>query len=245
MDIPKQPSHLNFRSHRWPLVAEALYLLAASGISVRFELQRLLAQRRGIGARAGSIRRLFEQDLLEAGLIQSQVLPTFRRHRLTVVRLTPRGRDLCAGFGWPLAESEWERMLARHSADSQPRHTGAVLTFVHHARLRGWKTQALPPLDSPVFFPDVLVEKDGRQMYVEVELGSRKLPKWRNMQAAQGFVALCAKTPDSRRSLIQECRRVNAAGLATDLASLFQSAREKDFGPLWIEEFGYTDKNRR
>ncbi len=65
-------------------------------------------------------------------------------------------------------------------------------------------------MDSPVFFPDVLVEKDGRKIYVEVELGTRKEQKWRNMQAAQGFVALCARTPASHCSLVRERRNMDA-----------------------------------
>ncbi len=102
---------------------------------------------------------------------------------------------------------------------------------------RGWAVQVLPQVESPVFFPDVLVEKGGRRIYVEVELGSRKVQKWRNMQREQGFVALCAKTPTSRKSLIAECIQVGAVGMATDLLTLYQKARETEAGPLWAEEW--------
>jgi hypothetical protein len=237
MEIPRQPDWLQFHSNYWPKVAEALHLLATTGISVRFELQGILARRRGIMPRSGSIRSIFEESLSNTGLIESQTLPTFGRHKLTVVQLTGAGRKLCQGFGWKVTGSEWERMQTLHSADSQPKHTGAVLTFAYHARLRGWTVQVLPQLESPVFYPDVLVEKDGRRIYVEVELGSRKAQKWRNMQREQSFVALCAKTPTSRKSLIAECTRVGAAGMATDLLTLYQKTRETEPGPLWAEEW--------
>ena len=92
-------------------------------------------------------------------------------------------------------------------------------------------------MESQVFFPDLFVEKDEQKIYVEVELGSRKLRKWRNMQQFQGFVALCAKTPTSRKSLINECREVKAAGMATDLETLYRDGNESKIGPLWVEEW--------
>lgn len=237
MEIPKQPDMFKFRGDHWPRVAEALHLLATTGISVRFELQAILAQKYGIALRSGSMRRIFEDDLFDAGLIQRAVLHSFGKHRLAVVQLTAKGQDLCQNFGWTLERSEWERMRTLHSADHQPRHTGAVLTFAYHARLRGWKTQVLPPVESPAFFPDLLVEKDGRRMYVEVELGSRKAQKWRNIQGEQGFVALCSKTPTTRKTLIAECRQVGAVGMATDLVTLYREAQETEVGPLWDEEW--------
>jgi len=237
MEIPRQPDWLHFRSQRWPVMAEALHLLATTGISVRFELLSVLARQRGIAPRSGSVRRIFEEDLTKTGLVVGHALPTFGRHKLSVVQLTDAGQKLCQDFSWTVSKSEWKRLQTLHSADSQPRHTGAVLTFAYHARLRGWTVQVLPQVESPVFFPDVLVEMDGRRIYVEVELGSRKAQKWRNIQREQGFVALCAKTPTSRKSLIAECTQVGAAGMATDLLTLYQKARETEAGPLWAEEW--------
>ena len=237
MQIPRKPRDLNYHSQAWPRVASALYLLSTTGISARFELQAMLARQFGISSRSGSLRRIFEGRLVDDFLIREETLPTFGRHRLTVVRLTKEGRALCHSFGWEVVESDWDRLLRLHSADSQPRHTGAVLTFVHHARLRGWKTEVLPQVGNPVFFPDVLVEKDGQKLYVEVELGTRKASKWHNMQAFQGLVALCARTPESRKSLIAECRQEETRGLATDLTTLYRQSKNSDIGPLWAEEW--------
>ena len=237
MIIPKQPAWLHFRSDHWPVVVQALNMMATTGISIRFELQERLASPRGIGPRSGSMRRIFEHDLPEAGLIESDTLPTFGRHKLSVVQLTERGKELCRTFDWTVVHGEWERLQALHSADSQPKHTGAVLTFAYHARLRGWNIVILPDVDSQIFFPDVFVEDEFQQMYVEVELGSRKGRKWSNMQKEQGFVALCAKTPASRSSLIAECKNVKAVGFATDLVTLYQESKGSEAGPLWAEEW--------
>lgn len=237
MDIPRQPSWLHFRNDHWPAVAAGLHLLAATGTSVRFELQSALAQLYRTTVRAGSIRRIFEHDLIETDLLLSQTVSSFGRHKLTLVRLSERGQELCRDLGWTVSESEWERLVRLHSADSQPQHTGAVLTFAYHARMRKWKTQTLPQVDSPNFFPDLLVEKNEQKIYVEVELGIHKLRKWRNMQQFQGFVALCAKTPASRTSLIRECREVGAVGMATDLKTLYQGGKEATISPLWVEEW--------
>ena len=127
MEIPRKPALFKLRNDHWPRVAEALYLLATTGISVRFELQNNLARKYGIALRSGSMRRIFEEDLLDAELIQHETLPTFGRHRLSVVQLTDEGRDLCQKFGWAVAECEWEHLQMLHCADSQPKHTGAVL----------------------------------------------------------------------------------------------------------------------
>ena len=72
---------------------------------------------------------------------------------------------------------------------------------------------------------------------MEVELGSRKQAKWRNLLRFQGFVALCARTPFSRRSLIQECRAVGAVGMATDLETLYRQGKDGDDAFLWVEEW--------
>ena len=94
MEIPRKPALLKLRNDHWPRVAKALYLLATSGISVRFELQSNLAQKYGIALRSGSMRRIFEEDLSNTDLIQHETLPNFSRHRLSVVRLTDEGWEL-------------------------------------------------------------------------------------------------------------------------------------------------------
>ena len=237
MDIPKQPSWMGFRSDHWPAVAGGLYLLATTGISMRSELESLLAKQRHTLPRANPIRSVFERNLVDEDLIHKQTVPTFGRHRVALVRLSEEGKEVCRTFGWTVIQCEWERLVKLHSANRQPQHTGAIVVFAHHARLRGWKAQVLPQIGSPVFFPDLVVERDEQRIYVEVELGSRKHQKWCNMQEAQGFVALCARTPKSRQSLITECRQVGTIGLATDLTTLYRESKNSDIGPLWAEDW--------
>ena len=82
--------------------------------------------------------------------------------------------------------------------------------------------------------PDALLTLGEENIYVEVESGSgdatRRMKKWRNQVALQGFVALAADGPDARIALVDEAKRVAKRGMATDLAHL--EAKPDRF---WIE----------
>jgi len=214
-------------------MVEILDLLASRGIACRYEISGILAQKLNISPRAGSLQNLYI-DLVNADLICADTFPVCFHSKLAGIRLTEKGKKLCHDFGWQVVESEWERLITHHSGSKQPRHTGAVLAFAHNARMRGWQVQVVPDTGVINFFPDARVEKDGKAILVEVELGVRKEPKWTLMGARQGYVALCAKTPESRASRIQECRSVGVGGMATDLHTLIKSRSETD-SPLWVE----------
>ncbi len=72
--------------------------------------------------------------------------------------------------------------------------------------------------------PDVAVMRNGKWIYVEVELSdgrSEKLSKWKNLaESNHGFVALCAVNEERRSRLIAECRSAHLLGMATDLKTL-------------------------
>jgi hypothetical protein len=234
--IPAQPSDLNFTNRRWPLIATGLYLLASQTTSVRYELETLLGKAFDKDPDSKLIRGIFRRELLREDLIYAK---TFRivwgYHRLSAVRLTERGKQVCRSFGWEPHESEWQRLIIRHSGDRQLQHTGAVMTFSLGARLRGWNVTLLPETNIPFFFPDLLIEKNGERMYVEVELGSRKKEKWQLYKRTQGFAALCAKTSASRDTLVCECNDEKLGGMATDLHYLVKNRDPQS--PLWIDKW--------
>jgi len=104
--------------------------------------------------------------------------------------------------------------------------------------MRGWSAGVIPEVDAGRFFPDAVVEKEGKSCYVEVELDERKLSKWHNMANHQGVIALCARTPEHRRLLMEEAKTAIVAHkckqLGTDLQTLFEQAR--DDSPLWLDQ---------
>lgn len=232
-EIPTQPGSLSLPKGVWPLAANALSLLSRTGIAMRYEVQTLLGQKYGMTARSKRMRNLFECYLLDEQLIEPQTFQPFRALLFTAVRLTPRAETLCQALGWPVVESEWTRLIRLHTGDQQPKHTGAVLAFTANARKRGWRTEVVPAVDNPHVFPDVMVEKDGQRIYVEVELHAQRYRKWRQVNRFQGFVALCAKSPLRCASLIRECQEVGAAGIATDLQTLYLEGKADPVGPLW------------
>jgi hypothetical protein len=54
---------------------------------------------------------------------------------------------------------------------------------------------------------------------------------------AQRFVALCAKTPAGRASLIKQCQEAKVAVIATDLKTLI---KQKNRALLWLEYWPRT-----
>jgi hypothetical protein len=94
------------------------------------------------------------------------------------------------------------------------------------------------PLDDGPARPDVSLNRETEKVFVEVELGGDKPTKWRNLASLQGFVGLCAPTPEKRQSMIAECKLDRLRGKATDLETLIQRmGAEGELGPLWLEEW--------
>lgn len=255
--MPKIPKAFE---HRWRLRAEMskadaeLHLkrrgmvlkCLADGLSVQVEIGRYVGDATAAQYRSGAIRRVFEA-LEESGLIVRQTLtlqvtgnmPT----RLAVARLSEEGKQFCRALGWPVVESEWERLLKEHEGEKQEGHTLAVLLFAAAARLRGWTVEILPEVPGHAR-PDLSVTKDGQRWYVEAETGTRLHEgnaKWRmNADLNGGRVALVARNVEERRVLVADCRQAAAPhGCAVDVETLiggkFVEVGEGD--PLWAEEW--------
>ncbi len=232
---PSKPDELPITETVWPRFSYALFLMATSGRTLRYELEGLVNAK--FQMKPSTIGYVFRR-LEKLAFVERTKLKVVRKHSLIAIRLSETGRAFCEKAGWEIIENEWERLDRLHSGSDQPKHTAAVLSVAYHARLRGWQTQVVPDSDDPNVYPDLLIEKDGVRHYVEVELRHGKLKKWRNVQAFQGHVALCAKTCQSRTTLAGECQKLNIPVIATDLLSLAQTHKNPDPGPLWLQSWG-------
>ncbi len=253
--MPKIPQAY---AHRWQVRAEMskadaeLHLrrrgmvlkCLADGLSTQVEIGRYVGDATGAQYRAGSIRRVFDA-LEESGLILRQTLtlqvtsdlPT----RLAVARLTAEGKAFCQALGWKIVESDWERLLRLHKGDAQEGHTLACLLVASAARLLGYQVALLPEVEESKARPDMRLSRDGEEVYVEVETGTRLHEgnaKWRmNAALNGGRVALIARNGQERQRLIEDCRHVAEHGMATDIESLIavRFAEWSEGGTLWAE----------
>lgn len=218
---------------KWPRAAMVVEALAR-GISLQREVAEILVARddRLNDPASGSLKRLFKW--MEAqGFIRRDVL-THGPSRWTVIWLAEKGRDLAQAMGLEPREGEWQRLMRLHDAGRQQEHAVLVLLFAWQARKRGWTVEVCPTVDGPAE-PDILIQKGGESIYVEVEgesgTGERRMRKWRNMVALQGFVALAAPDEGTLRRLLQEAKAASKRGMATDIQTLLND----DADELWVE----------
>ncbi len=136
--------------------------ILASGICLRTELKSRM------GLSCGAMDRL-TKALLEEKLVE-QIVFGNGQTKYAVLRLTDKGVALAFDLGYPVRKSEWDILAERHRAEDYRQHAFAILLFAYHARRRGWRVEVCPPVDHPLVEPDVLVEKDGERVYVEVEV---------------------------------------------------------------------------
>ena len=245
--FPELPPHLparlerrlgSMRIERRQRLFQGLYVLASSGLPLSIELRKVLEANLGLAPGNSSVQRVFQVDLPESGLVIRQTPRFIRSNRISLLRLSPEGKQLCQSFGWNIAENEWERLIREHRGENLERHTVGVLVFCYQARLRDWNTELLPNVAAPLE-PDVRLRKSSSwSLYVEFETAPHdKLEKWLKSYHFQGLVALATFTPALRRRLADECRQARANGIATDLHTLAQAASQGNPGSLWREHW--------
>jgi hypothetical protein len=182
---------------------------------------------------SGSIKRIFFR--LEGKNLLTRLAIDNGKNRIIINTLTDLGRTVVQEMGVPIVESEWERLMRLHGGERQQKHAAQVCLFAHYARKRGWTTQICPEVKPPAD-PDILIEKEGERIYVEVEAGSgspkRRMKKWRNQRNLQGFVAICAPTESTRNMLVREARANSKKGVATDFMWLRAHKTEPELG-IW------------
>jgi hypothetical protein len=223
----------------WQRMQAGLFLMATTGWSVVQELIIQLADRYGIQPNADSLHRVFRIHLRDAGLIHYWVLPHAIKNGLAVVRMTNSGKAMCSAWGWPKVISDWEKLIDCHAGEDQPRHTAMVLDFAWQARRRGYKAVVMPIVQDRYLIPDVYVERDeSDRAFVEVERGRNKSEKWFNLNALQGFVAVCLATPGKRINTVEKkIKPQGIGGMATDLKTLKNSDMSEDYQRLWLESW--------
>ena len=194
---------------------------------------------------SGSVRRLILH--LEAKKLIERITVISGQSKIIINVLTDLGKEVAQAMGVTLVESEWERLMRLHGGELQQKHAAQVCLFTSYARRRGWTTRVCPEAQPPAD-PDVLIEKDGQRIYVEVEAGSgsveRRMKKWRNMRNMQGFVAICAPTAAMRQTLVAEARSNTKKGMATDFGWLRQNDDEPQKG-LWAQKWGYKSNRKK
>ena len=231
----------SIRRDRRERILQGLYLLATTGLSVGQELRAVMEIILGVSPSSLSIQQVFHADLPALGLVIKETPYFIRSSRLALFRLSDLGRQACQELGWPVVESEWERLIRSHEGLLYPRHTLGLLAFCWQARLRDWRTKLLPPVNA-LLEPDVLVSKGEVGIYAEFEIRAHeKLEKWKKACRFQGFVALCSFTPKTRIGLVQECKLSYVPGFATDLQTLAQSICNSEISPLWTEKWRSSD----
>ena len=241
--MPAQlPSSLHalqaIRRDRRQRLLQGLYILAASGLSVGMELRAVMETALGVSPGSLSVQQVFHVDLPALGLVVKETPYFIRSSRLALLRLSEMGRRVCWELGWPVIESEWERLIRSHEGLLFPRHTLGLLAFCWQARLRGWQVELLPWVSASLE-PDLLVSKGGVDIYAEFEVQAHgKLEKWKKVCLFQGFVALCSFMPSTRLSLTAECQNIRLPGIAADMQTHFQSVNSLNFDRLWIDQWG-------
>ena len=236
----------------WPRDLRALALMAATGWSSRLALSEWLVARdaKVTSTKAGTMQRLWTR-LEERGLIQqeTQVIDARRRVSVSLVELTPFGRELLYEVGIPHpVVPEWQRLRLRHEGDEQPVHTAMVILAAHFLRQRGFRTLVCPQAVAP-YFPDLVLlhVPSNRCIYLEVEApskggrvqGARLQRKWLLQVEQQGYAALCALNPTQRGQKMKSAKQVAAHGLATDLQTLHNQP-ETVWAAVWSDPLDST-----
>ena len=220
----------------WRSSAYVLHLMATVPFAVRFELWRLTAAEMGLDIRSGTIKRLF-YGLVDNGLIVSQRFPLIGNSEFTLVRLSDRGKMFCEELGWRLVENEWERVTRVYSGLFPERTLLMILEFAYQVRLRGGIVEVAPKMDSDIF-PHLCIEQDGARVLVEIVTSLVfDYDRLQAQQRIQASLCLCALNPGQRERIVEECKRRQMRGKATDIASLILDAKSGQPGELWIQDW--------
>ena len=230
------------RIELWERMQTAVQILA-EGVCLRTELQYRM-QLSG-GAIDRLIKALLEQEFVE------QIFFGSGQTKYAVLRLTDKGFVFAFELGCAVRKSEWDILAEHHNAEVHRQHAFAVLLFAFQARRRGWQVQVCPKVDSPLVEPDVLVEKDGERVYVEVEVlrNPRKrrdgadntwVRKWYNQYHFQGRVAVCTLTPKRMQGIVRYLKP-RWRGMATELTTLAKNP----YSDLWLERWEWPNEASR
>jgi len=230
------------RIELWERMQTAVQILA-EGVCLQVEVEQRL------GIYGGSAKRLFDA-LVEEGFVE-RIFFGSGQTKYAVLRLTDKGFVFAFELGSAVRKSEWDILAEHHNAEVHRQHAFAVLLFAFQARRRGWQVQVCPKVDNPLVEPDVLVEKDGERVYVEVEVlrNPRKrrdgadntwVRKWYNQYHFQGRVAVCTLTPKRMQGIVRYLKP-RWRGMATELTTLAKNP----YSDLWLERWEWPNEASR
>ena len=182
--------------------------------------------REGLGMReaGGSALSRLADNLALYDLAHVKVQRIVGRQKITLFRLTERGKTLARSLGVEPIENSWDTLVRTHQGEKQVKHAALLLYTERLARERGWKTVLTPPVEIVGFHPDLWIDAGSWSMYVEVEsryrAHSNQWYKWKTTLRAQGRAAIIGRTEAVRDLLIQGCKSAGVPGIATDLETL-------------------------
>ena len=212
---------------------EAVLTIARLRGATSLDLQEALCAAWNVSPVGSAFSRL-ARDLAHYDLAYFTIQRIAGKQKITLFRLTERGRTLARLLGVEPIENGWDTLVHTHQGETQVTHAALLLYADRLAREQGWLTELTPDESHLKFYPDLWISTGEWSMYVEVEnrwrARSHQWDKWRAALRAQGFAAIVARTSAVRARLVQSCRAAGVSGVATDLETL----RLRD-GSWWLE----------
>jgi hypothetical protein len=221
-----------------------LYLMATKGVSIRIEMDLVMAVVEGIAPRASVVRKIVEK-LVKGELLESEVLTLERplHTSINLIRMTKDAKDFCHEMNWPVQESEWERLTRlRGGKDLHEKNVAIMLTTLH-ARIRGYWVKVLPEMNGEILSDLLLTDGDKNEYHTFVLLED-SIPHdvINKMKRVKGRVGICAIDPQNRKLLSSICKEHGIIqGVATDLQLVITGNRE-DQKPISIMEINKNSK---
>ena len=202
---------------------EAVVTVARLRGATSLDVQEALCAAWNVSPVGSAFSRL-ARDLAHYDLAYFTIQRIAGKQKITLFRLTERGRTLARMLGVEPIENGWDTLVRTHQGETQVMHAALLLYTDRLARERGWLTELTPDESYSKFYPDLWISTGEWSMYVEVEsrwrARSHQWDKWRAALRAQGFAAIVARTNAVRTKLVQSCRAAGVPGIATDLETL-------------------------
>jgi hypothetical protein len=212
---------------------EAVRTIALLRGATSLDVQEALCTVWNVSAVGSAFSRL-ARDLAYYDLAHFTIQRIAGKQKITLFRLTERGRVLARSLGVEPTENGWDTLVRTHQGETQVTHAALLLYTDRLARERGCLTELTPDESHQQFYPDLWISTGEWSMYVEVEsrwrARSHQWDKWRAALRAQGFAAIVARTSAVRVRLVQSCRAAGVPGVATDLETLRLRGE-----PWWLE----------
>ena len=231
-----------------------LYWIAEEGLSTYADIAWALGMDLSTAEKKNSGMKRVRRScavLEKEALIELNKLKLPYGLKLTAIRLTDKGKSYCArNYGWHPCQTDCEKLIKAHNGISWNRQSAAELNFAYHARLRGWHVTILPEETRTRNKPDVLLLKNRKLVYVEIETrGFRavgKEGKWRNLDQIQKGVAVCMLTNASAKNLARMFEEHYFLNYQVTSLLFLQSTAYTGNGPgnLWLINWEGKDATR-